>query len=245
MAKSSPAILSTPLSEAELDELDQFLLSDGLPDASMVLPELDGFLTAIVIGPDPVLPSVWLPKVWGMDDDTPVFEDMAQAQRILTLVMRHMNGIAAFFQHAPETFEPMFDVRRLPDDPHDYLDGEIWAHGFMAGVALSRSAWQPALAHPDFADALRPIELLGADELAPADEARVETPAQREALALAIPGALVTIHRYWLARRAPPARPTGTRTARRQTPKVGRNDPCPCGSGRKFKQCCGAPRTLH
>lgn len=23
-------------------------------------------------------------------------------------------------------------------------------------------------------------------------------------------------------------------------PKVGRNDPCPCGSGRKFKRCCGA-----
>lgn len=24
-------------------------------------------------------------------------------------------------------------------------------------------------------------------------------------------------------------------------PSVGRNDPCPCGSGRKFKKCCGAP----
>jgi len=27
---------------------------------------------------------------------------------------------------------------------------------------------------------------------------------------------------------------------RRETPKVGRNDPCPCGSGKKFKKCCGA-----
>ncbi len=26
----------------------------------------------------------------------------------------------------------------------------------------------------------------------------------------------------------------------RPTPKVGRNDPCPCGSGKKFKKCCGA-----
>jgi uncharacterized protein YecA (UPF0149 family) len=25
----------------------------------------------------------------------------------------------------------------------------------------------------------------------------------------------------------------------RQTPKVGRNDPCPCGSGKKYKKCCG------
>jgi len=27
---------------------------------------------------------------------------------------------------------------------------------------------------------------------------------------------------------------------RRETPKVGRNDPCPCGSGKKSKKCCGA-----
>ncbi|MHC4123979.1 MAG: SEC-C metal-binding domain-containing protein [Planctomycetota bacterium] len=24
-----------------------------------------------------------------------------------------------------------------------------------------------------------------------------------------------------------------------EQPKVGRNDPCPCGSGRKYKKCCG------
>jgi len=28
-------------------------------------------------------------------------------------------------------------------------------------------------------------------------------------------------------------------TVRRQNPKVGRNDPCPCGSGKKYKYCCG------
>jgi SEC-C motif-containing protein len=29
-------------------------------------------------------------------------------------------------------------------------------------------------------------------------------------------------------------------TVKRDTPKVGRNEPCPCGSGRKYKRCCGA-----
>jgi SEC-C motif-containing protein len=29
-------------------------------------------------------------------------------------------------------------------------------------------------------------------------------------------------------------------TQRRETPKIGRNDPCPCGSGKKYKKCCGA-----
>jgi uncharacterized protein len=34
-------------------------------------------------------------------------------------------------------------------------------------------------------------------------------------------------------------------TIRREEPKVGRNDPCPCGSGKKFKQCCGGLKVLH
>ena len=32
---------------------------------------------------------------------------------------------------------------------------------------------------------------------------------------------------------------SGSATYRRNTPKVGRNDPCPCGSGKKYKKCCG------
>ena len=30
-----------------------------------------------------------------------------------------------------------------------------------------------------------------------------------------------------------------SKTVRRDVPKVGRNDPCPCGSGKKYKHCCG------
>ena len=33
--------------------------------------------------------------------------------------------------------------------------------------------------------------------------------------------------------------PDVDRTVRREEPKVGRNDPCPCGSGKKYKNCCG------
>ncbi|PJC67711.1 MAG: YecA family protein, partial [Zetaproteobacteria bacterium CG_4_8_14_3_um_filter_59_5] len=46
-------------------------------------------------------------------------------------------------------------------------------------------------------------------------------------------------HAYWLAQRAK------ARTVRRELAKVGRNDPCPCGSGKKFKKCCGVTPTFH
>jgi len=38
---------------------------------------------------------------------------------------------------------------------------------------------------------------------------------------------------------APVAPGADGRPVRREGPKVGRNDPCPCGSGKKYKQCCG------
>ena len=38
---------------------------------------------------------------------------------------------------------------------------------------------------------------------------------------------------------AVPDRERKQETVRRETPKVGRNDPCPCGSGKKYKHCCG------
>ena len=41
------------------------------------------------------------------------------------------------------------------------------------------------------------------------------------------------------ALRQPSEERTKQETVRRETPKVGRNDPCPCGSGKKYKHCCG------
>ena len=36
------------------------------------------------------------------------------------------------------------------------------------------------------------------------------------------------------------AEPVRPQTVRREARKVGRNEPCPCGSGKKYKKCCGA-----
>ncbi len=56
-----------------------------------------------------------------------------------------------------------------------------------------------------------------------------------DALRDAIEPSVIAIHQYWLEKRRPPAPSTVQRKAQAS---VGRNDPCPCGSGRKFKKCC-------
>ena len=49
----------------DLDALDDYLMSDHAPDDSMGLSDLDGFLTGVVVGPELILPSEWLPVIWG------------------------------------------------------------------------------------------------------------------------------------------------------------------------------------
>lgn len=235
-----------PLSDEELDELDDFLASDACSDETMLLDTLDGYLTAIVSGPVLIKPSEWLPRVWGPTArDEPAFDTHAQAERIIVLIMRHMNGIIWRLQVDPDLFEPILSISSYPGGGREYQDGEMWANGYMMGLQLRREHWKPFFDDPDAVEALRPIRLLGADDVTPEEEALTETPAQREALSGKLAASVSAIYRFWLPYREAVAERTVATTFQRQHPKVGRNDPCPCGSGKKFKKCCGAAGILH
>jgi hypothetical protein len=63
----------------------------------------------------------------------------------------------------------------------------------------------------------------------------IEDPVKTHKLAVEIESAIPHIYRYWL-----PHRKSAVETVRHETPKPGRNDVCSCGSGKKYKKCCGA-----
>jgi len=233
-------------SDDEIDELDQFLMSDMVSDNTMMIDVLDGFLTAIAIGPTTVLPSEWLPAVWGpTPEDAPDFQSMEQAQHVFSLLMRHYNGIIQTMEYDPDSIAPVFNINSYPDDPHEYLDGEAWALGFMDGVGLRRTDWQPLFDHAQGKAWLRPIHLLGGGELSSEEELLVRWPKQREEISEQIPDAIASIYRFWLPYRTAVHERQLATTIQRAAPKIGRNDPCPCGSGKKFKKCCGAASVLH
>ena len=243
---SNPLQVMVPLSEEELEELDQFLLSDVPSEEAMLIDALDGYLTAIVVGPRTVMPSQWLPGVWGStDSDSPKFETLEQGQRILTLIMRHMNGIVWSLQHDPDEFDPMFSTVKYPGIKRGYKDGEMWANGFMEGIALIRQDWQPLFDDPAMVRAIRPIHLLGADDVTAEEDALIRSPAQRERIAEGIPAAVAAVYRYWRPHREACIQRVIATPNVRTDPKTGRNDLCPCGSGKKFKKCCGAAAVLH
>lgn len=237
-----------PLTDEEIEELDRFLReAEGIPE-SMDISTLDGFLTAIVCGPRTILPSEWMRWVWDMarGEDAPEFTDRTQAQRILGLLMRHMNDIAQTLHQAPEQYEPLLMENPNDGDPIPILDE--WCSGFMKGVQLDAGGWLPVTAgQPDW---MSTILLYGTEEGWDALKLKNLSLDEHKALADGLAGTVQKIHALWLEQRREQSA-AGTlpgpvrREPARNPNKVGRNEPCPCGSGKKFKQCHGRPDRLH
>jgi uncharacterized protein len=243
-SKLRPGDLGAPLSEKEFEELDDFLTSDQTSDETLTIMGLDGYLTALAIGPTTVPPSYWLPRVWGPnEDDAPKFETTDQAQHILGLILRDMNGIITSLEDDPDDFEPVLAFRRIGD--REYLDGEAWALGFMEGLMLVRADWQALFDNEQGREWLNPLYLMGSDEILPEEQQLIATAEQREVLTKQIPASIAAIYRFWLPHRQAVHEQKLAAATQRTEPKVGRNDPCPCGSGKKFKKCCDAEDTLH
>lgn len=211
--------------EIDIEALDDFLMSDQSPPDCMMLPDLDGFLTGIVVGPELIPPSEWLPVVWGGEE--PVFNDAAQAQSILGAIMSRYNDILG--QIADGGIEPIF-----METPNGDVIAADWAEGFMQAVRLRPEAWKQLLTSERDFTLLVPIAALCCDEDGEClldIEPEVEDKLYEEAGEL-VPAVALAIADYWRGERTKPQRQL-------KEEKIGRNDPCPCGSGKKYKRCCG------
>ena len=122
----------------------------------MGLSDLDGCLTGIVIGPELIMPSEWLPMVWGGEE--PEFEFAAHAELIIGLVIGRYNEIVTGFNADPEKFEPIF--WKSPTGETIVMD---WAAGFLDSVEMRRKAWEPLFSHRRAKRLLEPLLILGAD----------------------------------------------------------------------------------
>lgn len=194
---------------------------------------LDGYLHAIAIGPTRLTPNQWLPNIWGTDSELPPMKSVQDIDRVLDLVQRHSHAISQGFQQQPPEMTPIWGSQTYQGKPCESGDG--WAYGFVEGIFLCHDDWLPLLNTPEGQQWLRPIGLLGAEDFSPDQATLTKTPGLRAKLARQIPMNVLSMHAYWLADRLN----TSTQTSPKpHETKVGRNENCPCGSGKKFKKCC-------
>jgi uncharacterized protein len=180
------------------------------------------------------MPSEYLPIVLGGGGDAgPSFASLEDANSIMQLVMRHWNTIAAAVERGDLYLPVMLEAES------GSLEGQRWASGFMRGVALRRSSWAGLVHDENESGSLFAIALLGGD--VDPEFVKKPLPAERqEDLVKHAVAGMNRIARYFaVARRAGAGARATEATVRRESRKIGRNEPCPCGSRRKYKQCCG------
>ena len=232
------------LNDAELDELAELLNATPEPLQPLDMLMLDGYLAGVLVQPRVVPIDEWLPPVFDFEHRAlPDDVDATWLARCKHLIERRRDALNAGISE-DGFFDPVIvDVDQLPPaSEYEEVQSPVsralmpWAAGFQwaqecfpdladtaddaVGAALSRIYRHlPAQADEDKAliavlDRAQPLKDLdaGIEDLV---NATVElwdlTAEQRFAVA----------------------------TIRRDTPKVGRNDPCPCGSGKKYKACHG------
>jgi uncharacterized protein len=139
-----PPASSRPLSDREIGELDGILAA--IPDEGDPLDVvmLDGFLIGVLLQPEAILPSDWLPLVFDADGrDISLPGDAAQATRAIELIMRRYNELAACIA-AREPFDPI--VFELDDERGEPLAGREVPPEDACGVLPPKGA--PALGRP-------------------------------------------------------------------------------------------------
>lgn len=120
-----------------------------------------------------------------------------------------------------------------------------WAEGFLQAILLRADAWERLFRSERDGQLLVPILALCGDEngelllgIPPDEEDRV----MKEAPEF-VPACVAAIDAYWRAKRPRQASMPVTvgppSPVAQASSEIGRDNPCPCGSGKKFKKCCG------
>jgi len=220
-----------------LKQLENALLALG--EKTMLIEQLDGFIAGLLVCPDLIKPSEWLPIVLSQDNGDPqlTFDSLDHVNRVLGLVMEHYNSVARTLMDRPHCYSPLFAV----DERNGDILWQLWIEGFKKAVKLRPTAWQRLLnTDADTATAMRGI-------LALADIARGDhrvPPNDSDALTVTAPDNvarwIVTLNAWRISNYRPiESADLISRLSFATTNKIDRNDPCPCGSGKKYKRCCG------
>jgi len=190
-----------------------------------------GFFSALIAGPM-VMPSRWLPRFV-----QPEHESMGTFESSLRHVMAVYNDMADGLLQTPERFEAETLAIARRDARGDALIE--WHRGFFEAMELSPEAWGNLLSLVAVKDLLQPLAIISQCEADPSKRDWLADKTLREDLGRSL--GVMTVRLWDVCREeAFNGNASAHTPERRQARKVSRNEPCPCGSGKKYKRCCGS-----
>ncbi len=207
----------------EYEQIDNMLLAYENDDSVLSASELDGFFTAILCAPSLIEPSQWMLAIWG-GKEMPEFESIEVVQKQMNLFMWHYNQVLSGLQNGK--CEPLFLEYQVEGKTYPVLDD--WCDGFWRGYKLWIS--------PDYKDDKLLQELLElVIPFAVEEGGKMKEMMTDSILRNYMDSIPLKVNQLF---RQNDRRYKQEQTFIHEQPKVGRNDPCPCGSGKKYKKCC-------
>lgn len=226
--------------------LRSFVERKGRPDDALSYAELQGFLFAVACAPEMVPPSEWHPIIFG--EEGPEFETVEQAQSVLGELTSLYNKINA----AALDRSPALPVECAFRDPilsnfEDNAPLGQWARGFVQGHLWLEEMWDD-LVPEELKDELASASLvlsffssrdLGEAYLQESMQPGVALEEMAQTMRDVFPDAMRGYANIGRSIHEALSREEGQGEDADRLPKTGRNAPCPCGSGKKYKRCHG------
>ncbi|MBL4615475.1 MAG: UPF0149 family protein [Magnetovibrio sp.] len=212
-----------------LELLDGFLGSDAVNDDAMSLSELDGYLAGMIVCPASVLPREWMGQVWGKGGLS--LDSIEKVDAVNGLVMARYTAIISMLDQGGG-YHPVYDV-----DAQENVVWPVWTGGFLRAMSLHQDTWH-MFGETQSEDVQQAIfMMMRMCELGSMPEDELEPMDTDEQLISIAPDLIPqAVQLLFDAKRA---QGTALPMSLDDTElKIGRNDPCPCGSGQKYKKCC-------
>ena len=219
---------SSQLKREDIENLGGYFSSDKVSFFGMYLDEIDGLFAAIACTPDEVMPPEWIPLVFGRDD--PEFDSVEQSEAVIGGLLRMFNHVDQLINVADDYIPVLSGV--LTESGDEEIHAERWAGGFIEGMKLRENFWfeEEADELAVLVSALFVLAKIDPPEL----QAAPRITSGPEPLSEKIPRLVYMIRDYWCYLNGP-VWDDSDEISDWPNPA----EPCPCGSGRNYGQCCG------
>jgi uncharacterized protein len=239
------------LTDADHDEIFRLFDQAGLPNKAMTAEMADGYLTACAVGPALSTGYDVLEGIFGQST-LPICADPQQQEQLLTLLLRRYREISHAVRLRPPHITPdnvflplVGDIDAAQHITPYQLDAnnnrqgdwkyKEWANGFAHAVGIN-PLWMLLVENPETSHLITPVILFDLGYNPEHLELQIDADAGLEAQLVTTP---YRMHQFWHEYKLSQS-DVYQEPYQREAPKIGRNDPCPCGSGKKYKKCCGA-----
>jgi uncharacterized protein len=227
-------------------KLDQ-LLTD-LDYDMLAMDVIHGFCSAVICSPSPIEPTEWIPQLIGIDNESLVFDSQQQAEKLINMLIDLYNDILNDITLNTYAIFVRNDDGKINPKP--------WCMGFIWGISLRNDDWDEG-SDKTLLDYMIPIYYiadpdkflinLGGDG---PQQLSINENEMQERLYTVVPA----IYNFWYgntvfddAEQQEMDLPDlmGEENQKSVLPEnnwptqIALNDPCPCGSGKKYKNCCG------